>query len=242
MIILTFGGGTNEIQRDLIAHLRPRHAAVAALSPGRPRRAQWTSPSAKSKRPSASSRSRSSASARPHERLKQVEAEAGDEGPFDRELWRELAGRRPARHPPGRGVRGRRARLRRRLPGRRAGRAHGGLRAGGRDHGLRRAADRAVRHGRAAQGLAARRGGGETILTAAMAELVGEGSCPAAPNPPPRRRPSPTARGCSRARRPASRRRSSPTPCWCPRHAGPSTARAPVSGSSSSTPVRPASP
>ncbi len=27
-----------------------------------------------------------------HERLKQVEAEAGDEGPFDRDLWRELAG------------------------------------------------------------------------------------------------------------------------------------------------------
>ncbi len=26
-----------------------------------------------------------------HERLKQVEAEAGDEGPFDRELWTELA-------------------------------------------------------------------------------------------------------------------------------------------------------
>jgi alkylation response protein AidB-like acyl-CoA dehydrogenase len=27
-----------------------------------------------------------------HERLKQLEAEAGDEGPFDRELWKELAG------------------------------------------------------------------------------------------------------------------------------------------------------
>ncbi len=27
-----------------------------------------------------------------HERLKQVEAEAGDEGPIDRDLWRELAG------------------------------------------------------------------------------------------------------------------------------------------------------
>ena len=27
-----------------------------------------------------------------HDRLKQVEAEAGDEGPFDRDLWRELAG------------------------------------------------------------------------------------------------------------------------------------------------------
>ena len=27
-----------------------------------------------------------------HERLKQVEAEAGDKGPIDRELWRELAG------------------------------------------------------------------------------------------------------------------------------------------------------
>src|SRR6202034_4327680 len=26
-----------------------------------------------------------------HERLKQIEAEAGDEGPFDRDLWRELA-------------------------------------------------------------------------------------------------------------------------------------------------------
>src|SRR5580700_7642229 len=27
-----------------------------------------------------------------HERLKQLEAEAGDEGPFDRGLWKELAG------------------------------------------------------------------------------------------------------------------------------------------------------
>ena len=27
-----------------------------------------------------------------HDRLKQLEAEAGDEGPFDRSLWRELAG------------------------------------------------------------------------------------------------------------------------------------------------------
>ncbi len=27
-----------------------------------------------------------------HDRLKQLEAEAGDEGPFDRDLWRELAG------------------------------------------------------------------------------------------------------------------------------------------------------
>ena len=71
--------------------LRPRHAAVAALSPSTSQEITWTSTTAKSRRRSASWRGRSSASGRPHDRLKEIEATAGDEGPFDRDLWRDLA-------------------------------------------------------------------------------------------------------------------------------------------------------
>ena len=109
-----------------------------------------------------------------HERLKEIEAAAGDEGPIDRELWAELARRRPAGHPSRRGRRWCGPRLRGRLPGGRGGRPHRGLRAGRRDHGLRRRAHRRVRHRRPAQAWLPGVASGDTILTAALAELVGE--------------------------------------------------------------------
>jgi len=65
MIILTFGGGTNEIQRDLIAIFGLGMPALAALSPTTRRGRTWTSPTAKSKRRCASSRCASSPTRRP---------------------------------------------------------------------------------------------------------------------------------------------------------------------------------
>ena len=82
----------------------------------------------------------------------------------------------------------------------------------------RRRADRRVRHRRAAQGLAAGVVAGETVLTAALVELVGEVSAR-------RHRPTTTATAQpdgvaahgTKACVPAA---WSPTPCWCPRRAG----------------------
>ena len=77
-----------------------------------------------------------------HERLKEVEAAAGDDGPFDRELWTELADAGLLGIHLGEDVGGAGLDFVGGLPGRRGGRPHRGLRARGRDDGLRRAADR----------------------------------------------------------------------------------------------------
>ena len=118
-----------------------------------------------------------------HDRLKEIEAAAGDDGPFDRELWKELADAGLLGIHLREDVGGAGSRLRGGLPGGGGGRPHGGLRPGGRDDGLRRAAHRPLRHRRAAQDLAHRRGQRRDVLTAAMAELVGEVILPGGTEP-----------------------------------------------------------
>ena len=168
-----------------------------------------------------------------HERLKEVEAAAGDDGPFDRELWKELADA---------GLLGIHLSETSGAPGstswrpawswrRRAAR---GLRPGGRDHGLRRAAARPLRDRCERKTWLTGGASGEMVLTAAMAELVGEVILPAGPSRPPRRPPRRTARG-ARAPRPACRRPSWPTPSWCRPPAGPQTGPPLVPASSSSS-------
>ena len=151
-----------------------------------------------------------------HERLKEIEAAAGDEGPFDRDLWRELADAG--------------------LLGIHLGEDVGGagldfvaaclvIEAAGRTAAYVPVVETMVygalpidRFGTDAQrktwlpGVAS----GETILTAAMAELVGEVIVPGGTEPA----TTATARGrrlvgARRAPRPACRRRSWPTPSWC---------------------------
>ena len=61
---------------------------------------------------------------------------------------------------------------------------------------------------------------GETILTAAMAELVGEVIVPGGTEPADHGDGAGgRVLGARRGPRPACRRRSSLTPCWCPRRA-----------------------
>ena len=157
-----------------------------------------------------------------HERLKQIEAAAGDDGPV---RPRPLAGagrRRPARHPPGRGRRGcrdstswRPAWSWRRPAGRRptcrwsrrwsTARCHRPLRHRRAaqdlaDRGGQRRDDPHRRHGRAG------RRGDPAWRDRAGHHGDGAGR---------------TARGCSRAPRPASRPPSWPTPSWCRPRAGP---------------------
>ena len=81
-LVMTFGGGTNEIQRDIIGYVGPRPAGSEAVG-ARP----WTSPSPPSRTRPPSWPPRSSRTGRTNERMKAVEAE-GDR--FDRELWAEL--------------------------------------------------------------------------------------------------------------------------------------------------------
>ena len=138
-------------------HLRPRHAAFAALSPDRPRRANGLQLQRRARRrpPAGGADLRRAVDPRA--------AEAGGGGGRRRGADRPRpvagAGRRgTARHPPRRGVRWCRARLRGGLPGDRGGRPDRRLRPRGRDDGLRRRAHRPLRHRRAAQDLAHRRG------------------------------------------------------------------------------------
>ena len=71
--------------------LRPRHAAVVALSPG-DRGGRMDFNYSEEQEAVRQLAAQICGERSTHERLKQVEAEAGDEGPFDRDLWRELAG------------------------------------------------------------------------------------------------------------------------------------------------------
>ena len=92
MIILTFGGGTNEIQRDLIAIFGLGLPALAALAAAAPtKESRWTSPTTKSSEAVRQLADQIFTERSTHERLKALEAAAGDEGPFDRDLWAALA-------------------------------------------------------------------------------------------------------------------------------------------------------
>ncbi len=174
-----------------------------------------------------------------HERLKAVEAAAGDEGPIDRDLWRELARRGPDRDPSQGRRRRRRARLRGCLSGVRGRGADGGIRPRCRDHGLWSGSRRPVRYRGPAQDVAERCRERRDDPHRRTGRAGGGGRTPR------RSRADHGRRGAVRRIVAALRhqgvragQRLSPMPSWFPPPAARQTARAPAPGSSSSTPLR----